>query len=116
LVVDRKNRLKNLEYDAFNFLDDQVLGLIKDSDWMSDRKIIEAVKSELLVKEWTVYTCLFLLTVNGLVINRRIDTQVLYKITEEGRLFLEMYSKEKTKLLRLAQSRLPQSQLGTCTQ
>ncbi len=95
-----KTRLYH-EYDAFNFLDDFVLNMLAKHKKLSSKEIVRRVQKNIAVTESTINTCLFLMSVNGLVNNQYVGTWNCYRITEDGNKFLEEYDQIKTKILEL---------------
>jgi DNA-binding PadR family transcriptional regulator len=107
-MTDFKN--KNFiiqEYDAFNFLDDYVLNLLKNRKKISNQEIIKQAKKNLTADEPTINTCLSLMYVNGFVSTRFVGAQKFYKITRAGTLFLKKYSKIINQMCILNQTETP---------
>ena len=103
-----KSKIRSFdEYDAFNFLDDLVLNLLIEQEKLSTQEIIKHVQTKIAVTESTIYTCLFLMYLNGLISNQCVGIQNFYKITEEGNQFLIEYDQIKTKILELSYSHRP---------
>jgi predicted transcriptional regulator len=103
-MIDFKSKDVSIqEYDAFNFLDDYVLNLMKNQKKLLSQEIIEHVQKNLTADESTINTCLSLMYVNGFVSNQYVGTKKLYKITPEGTLFLKKYSKIINQVLTLNQ-------------
>jgi predicted transcriptional regulator len=98
-----KTRLYH-EYDAFNFLDDFVLNMLTKHKKLSSKEIVKRVQKKVAVTESTINTCLFLMSVNGLVSDQYVGTWNCYKITDEGNQFLKEYDHIKTKILELRHS------------
>jgi predicted transcriptional regulator len=107
MTVFKSKDVSIQEYDAFNFLDDYVLNLIKDHKKLLPQEIIEHVQKKLTADESTINTCLSLMYVNGFVSNQYVGTKKLYKITREGSLFLKKYSKIINQVLMLNQPAIP---------
>jgi predicted transcriptional regulator len=95
------------EYDAFNFLDDYVLNLMKNQKKLSPQEIIEQVQKNLTADESTINTCLSLMYVNGFVDNQYVGAKKFYKITKEGTLFLKKYSEIINQVLTVNQPVIP---------
>jgi predicted transcriptional regulator len=101
-MTDFKNKNFSIqEYDAYNFLDNYVLYLIKNQKKILTQEIILQVQKNLTANESTINTCLSLMYVNGLVSNQYVGSQKFYKITRAGTLFLKKYSKIINQVLTL---------------
>ena len=108
LMTDFKSKDVSIqEYDAFNFLDDYVLNLLKNRKKISNQEIIKHVKKNLTVDELTINTCLSLMYVNGFVSTRYVGVQKFYKITRAGTLFLKTYFKIINQMCILNQKAAP---------